>query len=162
MAPEAIALGAKFVEVTTNRTADYIETKMTEARAKRDLNEVQTIYQDLVTGLLQDKMDLQRIAMQYQQQYESITISDKDIEYLQNTLTKVLDLMASTMDLDKINDDGSTQRESLELLIKLLDKDTLVTMQLIGFNYKQAIGEPLTKVCGQLISDKLAPKKRKK
>lgn len=30
--------------------------------------------------------------------------------------------------------------------------DTLKTMQLLGFNYKAAIGEPLTQICAKAIT----------
>lgn len=31
--------------------------------------------------------------------------------------------------------------------------DTLKTMQLLGFNYKAAIGEPLTEICANAITN---------
>ena len=34
---------------------------------------------------------------------------------------------------------------------KLISVDTLKAMQLIGFNYKKAIGEPLTELCSATI-----------
>ncbi|WP_300976548.1 hypothetical protein [Streptococcus thermophilus] len=40
-------------------------------------------------------------------------------------------------------------------LVALLNKDTLKTMQLLGFNYKEAIGEPLTEACSNAIREKL-------
>ena len=53
----------------------------------------------------------------------------------------------------------SAYKESMDALIKLLNKDTLKTMQLIGFNYKEAIGQPLTDVCSEAITGRLGPKK---
>lgn len=44
---------------------------------------------------------------------------------------------------------------SIDTLIELLNKDTLKTMQLLGFNYKEAVGQPLTEVCSQAIKEKL-------
>ena len=35
---------------------------------------------------------------------------------------------------------------------ELISVDTLKTMQLLGFNYKAAIGEPLTEICANAIS----------
>ena len=40
-------------------------------------------------------------------------------------------------------------------MAELLNKDTLKTMQLLGFNYREAIGEPLTEVCANTIKSKL-------
>jgi len=39
-----------------------------------------------------------------------------------------------------------------ESIKELVNMDTLKTMQLIWFNYKQAIGEPLTKLCADKIA----------
>lgn len=39
----------------------------------------------------------------------------------------------------------------MQTMIQLLNKDTLKTMQLLGFNYREAIGQPLTEVCSETI-----------
>ena len=39
-----------------------------------------------------------------------------------------------------------------EKIKELISVDTLKTMQLLGFNYKEAIGEPLTRLCADTIS----------
>ena len=48
------------------------------------------------------------------------------------------------------------KRSNMNQLVALLNKDTLKTMQLLGFNYKEAIGEPLTEVCSNAIREKLS------
>lgn len=50
----------------------------------------------------------------------------------------------------------------MKQLVALLNKDTLKTMQLLGFNYKEAIGEPLTEVCSNAIRNKLGGLSSKK
>ena len=45
-----------------------------------------------------------------------------------------------------------SQVESYEQIKELISVDTLKTMQLLGFNYKAAIGEPLTEICANAIS----------
>lgn len=49
----------------------------------------------------------------------------------------------------------NAEKDSMNQLVALLNKDTLKTMQLLGFNYKEAIGEPLTEVCSNAIREKL-------
>lgn len=46
-----------------------------------------------------------------------------------------------------------------EQLKELINVDTLKALQLLGFNYKAAIGEPLTQVCAGTLSS-LGRKKR--
>ena len=45
-----------------------------------------------------------------------------------------------------------SQVEGYEQIKELISVDTLKTMQLLGFNYKAAIGEPLTNLCANAIS----------
>ena len=46
-------------------------------------------------------------------------------------------------------------REQLDQLKKILSVETLTIMQLIGFNYKKAIGEPLTLLLQKTIESKI-------
>ena len=52
--------------------------------------------------------------------------------------------------------DKENQKSVMIQLVELLNNDTLKTMQLLGFNYKAAIGEPLTEVCSEAIRTKLS------
>lgn len=45
------------------------------------------------------------------------------------------------------------QRKSIEQLVDLIQVDTLRTMQLLGFNYREAIGEPLTELVANSIKE---------
>lgn len=47
----------------------------------------------------------------------------------------------------------TAQVESYEQIKELISVDTLKTMQLLGFNYKAAIGDPLTQICATAISN---------
>lgn len=51
-------------------------------------------------------------------------------------------------EVQKVN----AQVDSYEQIKELISIDTLKTMQLLGFNYKAAIGEPLTQICAKAIS----------
>lgn len=41
--------------------------------------------------------------------------------------------------------------QATESMVQLISLDTLRTLQLLGFNYKKAIGEPLTELCAEKI-----------
>lgn len=146
---EAIKLAATLTEVATRTTGDWVRTKISQAKEKKEMNSQQQVYEEIITNLLTDKMEMQRIADEYRQLYEKVSISDDDIEYLQSTLKQTIDLISKFMpNIDE-------QKSNLELMVGLLNKDTLKTMQLLGFNYKKAIGEPLTEVCSSLILSKI-------
>ena len=73
-------------------------------------------------------------------------ISDEDITHLNNTVGKVLEI------LKKMSPE--TPIATYEQIKELISIDTLKTMQLLGFNYKAAIGDPLTQLCANAIFSK--------
>lgn len=89
---------------------------------------------------------------------EKVIISDDDIVHLHNTVSRLLEifkaiqissaLLKGNEEVEKVK----AQVESFEQIKKLISVDTLKTMQLLGFNYKAAIGEPLTELCSNAIS----------
>nr|WP_288323080.1 hypothetical protein [uncultured Enterococcus sp.] len=148
MDPNLIQLAATLTELTAKNTVSFVGTKMKEAKTKKTIDEQSLAYSEIINGLLEDKLELERVANQYKEMYEKVTISDDDITYLQNTLEQaVVLLMKFTPNLEE-------SKQSIDMLIKLLNKDTLKTMQLLGFNYKEAIGVPLTEACANAISNK--------
>lgn len=70
-------------------------------------------------------------------------ISDEDINHLHNTVDHLLDAMKNFMPKEQV--------EAISIIRDLISVDTLKAMQLLGFNYKEAIGEPLTQVCARAI-----------
>lgn len=92
---------------------------------------------------------------------DKIKISDDDIDHLQKTIERVLEIFMSikteftdSNDIEAINK-LNTQKESFKAIKELINADTLKTMQLLGFNYKAAIGEPLTELRADAIKNHL-------
>lgn len=46
---------------------------------------------------------------------------------------------------------------AIDILSPLVSKETLTIFQLLGFNFKRAIGEPLTELIQQMILTNLPP-----
>lgn len=153
MEESLVTLGMSLSQLIASNSVSVIRQKMALAKEKKDLQSQSLAYTEIINNLLEDKDALSMIAKEYKQAYEQITISDTDIEYLHSTLNKVIEVLNS---MGATNPDT---KESMDALIKLLNKDTLKTMQLIGFNYKEAIGQPLTDVCSEAIRGRLGPKK---
>lgn len=142
--------GLKLTELALKGTATKVNSKIQTLKSEKDAEKVRSIYDEIINELLSERDEAIRIAQVYKQEYEQVSISDEDIEYLHNTLVKIIKLLLPFMP-DKAN-----QENNMIGLVKLLDKDTLKTMQLLGFNYKAAIGEPLTEVCSEAIRTKLS------
>lgn len=83
-----------------------------------------------------------------------MVISDEDIQHLHNTVTRILELVKNSQ--GNMNTEVNTQIQAYEQIKELISVDTLKTMQLLGFNYKAAIGEPLTLMLRNFILSKVA------
>lgn len=122
------------------------EEKKRDRKGQKDLEQQRKAYDEIIDELLSEKAELQHVAHEYQQLYEQVMISDENLEHLKNTIRRIIDLTVSEED--------EKQRENIERFVELIGTDTLKTMQLLGFNYKQAIGEPLTEICSTMIYKK--------
>lgn len=144
-----VELGTQLGILAAKNTASTIYNKISVLKLKKADEKTIAEYEEIINDLITEKQELIRIANAYKQQYENINISDEDMEYLHNTLKIVL---------ESTSPDGKTD-ENLSVALAFLNKDTLKTMQLIGFNYKEGIGRPLTELCEEWIKLKLSPKK---
>ena len=146
IAEALVRVGIELTTLTLKGTTTLVNSKIQSLKKERNADKLRNTYDEIVNELLSERI---RIAQAYKEEYEKVHIDDKDIEYLHNTLKQVISLLSSFTGLD------SEQEKSMKQLVALLNKDTLKTMQLLGFNYKEAIGEPLTEVCSNAIRGKL-------
>ncbi|HFI0703076.1 TPA: hypothetical protein ACGO43_000423 [Streptococcus suis] len=140
-----IELGILAVKGTTAK----INSKIQSMKTEREADKLRSAYDDIVNELIIERAEALRIAQIYKEEFEKVTIKDEDIEYLHNTLIRIISLFSPFGNVTE------EQTVSFQQMAELLNKDTLKTMQLLGFNYREAIGEPLTEVCANTIKSKL-------
>lgn len=116
-------------------------------RSGKDKEATIAKYEELFSSLINENQELKRVALGYKDEYEKMNITDDNIEYLRNTFNRVLELVTN------MGEEDEEQRKNIEQFANLIDVDTLKTMQLLGFNYKQAIGEPLTGIVNHYITN---------
>lgn len=138
-------MGTNLTTLAVKGTATLIHSKVESVKNEKNIDNLRNTYDEIISQLLSEREEAIRIAQAYKEELEKVVISDEDIEHLHNTVEKVLEIF-------KIMSPQSENIESLEQLKELISVDTLKTMQLLGFNYKAAIGEPLTKLCADAIS----------
>lgn len=125
-------------------TATAIHSKIESVKSEKNAETLRATYDEIINQLLSEREEAIRIAQAYKEELDKVEISDDDIAHLHNTVTSVLSILKSmSPQTDKI--------DSFEQLKDLISVDTLKTMQLLGFNYKAAIGEPLTNLCADAI-----------
>lgn len=155
---ELVGLGVSLAELTVKGTATAVSTKIKAIKDEKNAEKIRNTYDEIINELLSEKDEALRIAQSYKSELEKVVISDEDIQHLHNTVAHLLEIFKS-MQIASAELKGEeeiakvkTQVESYEQIKNLINVDILKTMQLLGFNYKAAIGEPLTEICANAIS----------
>jgi hypothetical protein len=156
MDPEFQALGVQLADATVRNTASAIADRIGVAKARRKDQETIAELEEIVSGLLSDKSELVRIAQAYEEALVAQRISQSDIEYLSNNFVPILTQLMETAAAEQGEDVASIQR-MIDLVKPILSVETVTILQLIGFNFKKAIGEPLTELVAKLISSRVHP-----
>lgn len=135
--------GVALAQLALQNTAGIISDKIKTAKANRDKDVTITELEQIINQLIVDKLEVERIAQQFKSEVERITISDDDINHLHNTVEQIFDVLPQfTPGMDE------TYKKPL---LQLLNVDTLKALQLLGFNYKEAIGQPFTELLANKI-----------
>ena len=142
---QIIESGAAIATLVGSGTVKAIAAKVQSLKDEKSVDKVRAGYDEILTQLLQERSDAILLAQAYKDELDKIKISDEDIVHLQNTVSNVLDIIKQFS--------PETSTESYETFKDLISADTLKTMQLLGFNYKAAIGEPLTELCADAIKN---------
>ena len=133
---------ANLAEVAARNTANAVSNKIKAIKASKDQTKTINELDDLINNLIQDKIELERIAKTLENELVSQRISDSDINFIVNTVIPMVE------DLTKSD---PRQQTYIDAIKKLLSKESLKVAQLIGFDYREAIGIPLTKLCANAI-----------
>ncbi len=144
-------LGVYLAQLTANGIATAVASKAQAIRDSKDAGKVRSTYEEIVNQLLQERAEAVQIAQAYKAELDRVKISDEDIEALNQTVGRVLDLLREWSFIDEPGADDES--DAFEAMRELLNADTLRTMQLLGFNYKAAIGEPLTNLCASKVAE---------
>lgn len=152
MSPEVQQLGIHLSELIIRNSATSIYSKLTATKARRNEKETITELEQIVRDLIADNNELVQIAQGYEQEFVAQQISDSEIQYITDNVLPVLETL-----IGAAPDDGgaANSQRMLDLLRPLLSIETVTIMQLIGFNFRQAIGQPLTTLISQLILSKI-------
>lgn len=140
-----VGMATSLTELAIKGTATAVVNKIKAVKDEKNTEKLRNTYDEIVNELLSERDEAVRIAQAYKSELEKIQISDKDIEHLHNTVSQVLEIIKA---FQVMSEDDVQNFEKLKQLISV---DTLKTMQLLGFNYKAAIGQPLTELCASAI-----------
>ena len=154
--PQILELGARLGEVAVRSTAASILSQMKAVKAKRDKDATISEYEEIIRGLIADRSEALQIAQAYQQELVAQRISDEDIKYINDTLVPLLEKFIDEAGATGDPAAAESMKAGLKALKPLLSAETFKVLQLVGFNFKRAIGEPLTFLVQRLITARVA------
>jgi len=151
-------LATQLAALIGNETVTAVNSKIAAMKTEKDIGKVKQNYENILNGLLNERAEALRIAQAYRDELEKVEISDEDIEHLHNTVERLIEIIKNVLIKQNNGEDNQEIQEqisSFEQIKELISVDTLKTMQLLGFNYKQAIGDPLTMILRNFILSKV-------
>lgn len=131
--------------ILMQNTASVVAEKIQSIKAKRDDKEAVAELTEIINDLVEKNAQLQSLAQAYKQELVAQQVTEEDIKYITDTLIPIIEELASI-------GEKPVPQPTLDVMKKLLSKETLNVMQLLGFNFKQAIGVPLTRLLANYIS----------
>lgn len=138
-----VEMGTSLATLAVKGTALAINARIKSLKDEKSIDKVRATYDEIINELIFEREEAVRIAQVYKNEIDRYEIKDVDIQHLQRTVERALEIlrqMSPTIELD-----------TFEQFKELISVDTLKALQLLGFNYKAAIGEPLTKLCADAI-----------
>lgn len=154
---ELVGLGVSLTELAVKGTVTAISTKIKAIKEEKNVDNVRAKYDEIINEVLSEREEAVRIAQAYKAELDKVVISDEDIQHLHNTVSRILELIKRMQTNNgEENVTVNAQIQAYEQIKELISVDTLKTMQLLGFNYKSAIGEPLTLMLRNFILSKVS------
>lgn len=149
-------LTANFAAVIVKNSASAVFDKIRAIKAGKNDQEKISQLEQLVYALIDDKSELIGIAQAYKEELVAQQISDDDLRYIIDNVVPALKGLADQAVADAKDPQAAAQamqmRDAIKSLEPLLSVHTLRILQLLGFNYKRAVGEPLTFLTQRLIT----------
>ena len=140
-------LTARLGETVLRNTASAISHKIQTVKAKKIDQETINELEEIINNLVADKNELVQIAQAYDQEFVAQQISQEDIEYITDSFIPVL---KEVIKQTSSNENGAAAENlvrTVDGLAPLLSVEMLTILQLVGFNFKKAIGEPRLFCC---------------
>ena len=155
VAQQIADLGIRLGEAGIRNTAGVVYDKIRTAKAKNNAQETIHELEEIISNLIFDKDELIGIAQTYKQEFVAQQISEGDIEYITTSFIPVLKELIEQTSSGENSAAAANMEKAIDSLAPLLSVEMLTVLQLVGFNFKKAIGEPLTLLLQEFITSKV-------
>lgn len=149
MEPVVVGLAARLTELAIRNSAVIVGDRIRTARARSSKDQTIAELEEIIGGLIDDKQEAIQIGKALEEELVAQQISEADIAYVTDHLLPVLEKLQrlsvdDAPEKTESEDPGEVDEDLMGTLRPILSKETMTILQLLGFNFKQAIGEPLT------------------
>ncbi|QZQ53804.1 hypothetical protein KZI27_10525 [Curtobacterium sp. TC1] len=146
--PQVAQLATQLAASAARNTATAITDKIGALRASKDAAARADALEQIVSDLIADKNELTRIAQSYQHELVAQQLTPGDVRYIADTVVPLLVQLAEATENEAA---GAAMKQQIETFAPLLSVETVNVLQLLGFNFRQGVGSPLTRRVGELI-----------
>lgn len=133
-------------ELAVRNSAGAIYTRVQSVKTRKSDQSTTNELVDIINELVEEKTQLIGIARGLEGQVVAQRISDEDLEFITEKLVPTVERMIELADAD-----DRPAPELVDIIKELLSKETLEILQLVGFNFKAAVGQPLTEIVQRKI-----------
>ena len=148
---EILLLGTELASIVGRKSVEAIFDKINALKKKGNKDEIIGSLEEIINELISDKNQLIQISQAYEEQIITQKMTDNEVEYITNSVVPLLEKLL----MQTGGEQAENMQNTLEMIKPILSKETFNIMQILGFNFRQAIGEPLTKLVESLISSKI-------
>ncbi|HTZ44551.1 MAG TPA: hypothetical protein VMB79_11880 [Jatrophihabitans sp.] len=148
MDQELQTIGMQLAAAALRNTASNVTDRITAAKARKRDQETIAELEQIINELIADKTEITRIAQSYEEVLVAQRLSAADVEYVTSNVIPVISKLAANADADH---QVTSPEQFIDVIKPILSVETITILQLLGFNFKIAIGEPLTELLRSLI-----------
>lgn len=146
MDPIVVAAAGEIATIAARTTAESVATRAKRARADADKDSTIQQLDEIINDLQTDRADLLRLAKGLEEQFVAQQLTGEEITYIAEEVLPIFTGLA-----------GDEAEEKVEVFKKLLSVEVLTALQTIGFNYRRALGEPLTEIAREMLYVRFSP-----
>jgi len=145
--PDLGSLATTLAELAARNGASVVLARIQSARSKNQHEATVAELSEMITELSNERAQLLLVAQAYQDEVASQKVSPDEIRYINDSLIPMIQQLLPSQESGA--ESGTVQ--VLDQIKSLLSVESLTILQLIGFNFKEAIGQPLTTLVERAI-----------
>ena len=88
-----VDMGVSLTELAIKGTATAVTNKIKAVKEEKNIEKIRNTYDEIVNELLSERDEAVRIAQAYKSELERIVISDDDIVHLNNTVSRIIEIV---------------------------------------------------------------------